>query len=229
LQFDQETDDDQNTWEGVPNITARNDVQFTADILNQVESLYCIDPSRIFATGKSDGAGFNNILACNPMLSKRFAAFAPVSGAYYVDTLPCAPEAVNIPCNTGRKDIPFLTFHGGNDTTIAFLGGERKKECLPAISHFIQEWAARDGLGETNVTTKLATNAVTYRFGSGLQAGLVELVFESDIGHDWPSTKPNADNQVAGHHVASYNATPIVIDFFERHPLSLLETLEEVI
>ena len=222
-----EADAAKNTWQGVPGITT-NDVQFTIDILNEVESLYCINPSRISATGKSDGAGFCNILACDSVASERIAAFAPVSGAYYVNTLPCTPSTVDIPCSAARKDIPMLAFHGGNDTTIAYFGGERKDECLPAIPHFIQEWAIRDGLGDNNVTSQLATNTVIYRFGRGAGAGLVELIYESNIGHDWPSTVPNADNTVAGHHVANYNATPIILDFFKSHPLSVLETLEEI-
>lgn len=180
-------------------------------------------------TGKSDGAGFCNVLACDPVLSKRIAAFAPVSGAYYVDTLPCNSSTVKIPCSAARNDIPILAFHGGNDTTIAYFGGERKDECLPALPHFIQEWVIRDGLGDYNVTRPLAADTLAYTFGRGLQAGLVSLIYESNIGHDWPSTKPNADNSVAGHHVANYNATPIILDFFESHPLSVLETLEEIV
>lgn len=211
----------------MPGVTT-NDVQFTTDILNEVASLYCINPSRITATGKSDGAGFNNVLACDPVPSRRFAAFAPVSGAYYIDTLPCSPSTVQIPCLAHRSDIPIHAFHGGNDTTIAYLGGERKSECLPTIPHFIQQWAMRDDLGENNVTIPLASDTETYSFGHGAQAGLVELTYESNIGHDWPSTVPNADNTVAGHHVANYNATPIILDFFESHPLSLLETFEEI-
>jgi poly(3-hydroxybutyrate) depolymerase len=180
-------------------------------------------------TGKSDGAGFCNVLACDSKLSKRIAAYAPVSGAYYVDTLPCLPFTVDIPCSPSRKDIPMLAFHGGNDSTIAFLGGERKNECLPAIPHFIQEWALRDGLGITNISSTLAVNTTAYIFGRGLENGLVGLIYESNIGHDWPSTKPNADNMVALHHVANYNATPIILKFFEAHPLNILETLEVVI
>jgi poly(3-hydroxybutyrate) depolymerase len=167
-----------NTWQGVPGISTRNDVQFTTDILNEVESLYCINPSRITVTGKSDGAGFNNILACDSVLSKRIAAYAPVSGAYYVNTSSCSPFTVDNPCSAARSNIPFLTFHGGNDTTIAYLGGERKNECLPAIPHFIQEWALRDGLGIDNVTKPLAANTTSYSFGHGAEAGLVELIYE---------------------------------------------------
>ncbi|OKL60968.1 hypothetical protein UA08_03692 [Talaromyces atroroseus] len=201
-------------WQGVPNITT-NDTQFTADILRDVESRYCIDSSRIWATGKSDGAGFCNILACDPILSTRFAAFAPVSGAYYVDALPCDPTTVVSPCFPGRRNIPFLAFHGGNDTTIAFAGGERKNECLPSIPHFIREWAERDGLGSHNITEPLADDAVIYSFGGGS----VQLVYDSVMGHDWPSTILNADNSAAGHHPASFNASRMIIDFFESHSL----------
>jgi hypothetical protein len=78
------------------------------------------------------------------------------------------------------------------------------------------------------VSTALAINTTVYMFGKGLEKGLVGLIYESNIGHDWPSTAPNADNTVVGHHVANYNATPIILKFFESHPLSILETLEEV-
>ncbi|KAM0263711.1 hypothetical protein ACHAQJ_001025 [Trichoderma viride] len=216
-----------NTWQGVPNITV-NDVQFTADILNHVQSQYCIDPTRIFATGKSDGAGFCNVLACDSALSGRIAAFAPVSGAFYVDTLPCAPNNVHMPCHSSRHDIPFLEFHGGNDTTINYQGGERKKECLPSIPHFIQQWAVRDGLDLHNITTPISSNTVSYKFGTGVNFGLVEQVYDSVIGHDWPSTAPNADNQVSGHHIASFNATPIIMEFFKQHPLSFWDIIEEI-
>jgi poly(3-hydroxybutyrate) depolymerase len=79
------------------------------------------------------------------------------------------------------------------------------------------------------VTMSIAIDTVKYSFGKRLKTGLVGLFYESNIGHDWPSTVPNADNTVSGHHVANYNATPIILDFFATHPLSVLETLEEVI
>lgn len=126
---------------------------------------------------------------------------------------------VQIPCTAGRKDIPLLAFHGGNDSTIAFNGGERKNACLPTIPHFIQEWALRDGLGDRNMTVQVANSTVSYKYGKGIAFGLVELVFDAVIGHDWPSLAPNSDNQEADHHIASFNATPIILEFFDRHPL----------
>ena len=138
-----------------------------------------------------------------------------MSGAFYVDTLPCEAETVKIPCGAARR-VPFLEFHGGNDTTINYGGGERKDECLPSIPHFITEWAVRDGVGSTNVSERLAKDTVMYKFGGGI----VQHVFDKVIGHDWPSTLPNDDNSKPGHAVASFNATPIILDFFTRYPLS---------
>lgn len=204
-------------WQGVPGVKT-NDIQFTTDILEQVESRYNIDKSRIWVTGKSDGGGFANILACDSQLSARFAAFAPVSGAYYIDELPCYPSQVQFPCNPSRPDIPFLAFHGGNDTIISFQGGERKNECLPSIPHFIQEWARRDHLDSRKNSTKhLTSDTVAYSFGP---TGLVRLVYDAVIGHDWPSTVPNDDNQQVGHILASFNATPIIMNFFHQHILT---------
>lgn len=206
-------------WQGVPGDTV-NDIMFTNDILDYLESKYNVDKTRIYASGKSDGGGFCNLLACDTGTSQRIAAFAPVSGAFYVDTSPCHPDTVKLPYKPGRGGIPFLEFHGGNDTTIHYDGGARKKECLPAIPHFVQQWAVRNGLGLHNQTSTIADHTVSYTYGSGAKAGLVQHIFESDIGHDWPSTAPNADNLRKDHHVASYNATPIILDFFNKHHLN---------
>jgi poly(3-hydroxybutyrate) depolymerase len=212
------TDDAKDTWQGVPGDTV-NDVLFTHDILNYLETNYNVDTTRIYASGKSDGGGFCNVLACDACASQRIAAFAPVSGAFYVDTLPCHPDTVQLLCNPGRNNVAFIEFHGGNDTTICYQGGERKKECLPAIPHFVRQWAVRNRLGLQNHTSKIADNITSYTYGSGADAGLVTHVFESDIGHDWPSTAPNQDNSRKDHHVSSYNATPIILEFFSKYQL----------
>ncbi|RDW61598.1 carbohydrate esterase family 1 protein [Coleophoma crateriformis] len=209
-----------NTWQGIPGASVKaNDFQFTSDILDQIEQAYCIDRSRIWASGKSDGGGFCNQLACDPVLSKRIAAFAPVSGAFYVDTLPCNANTVSLPCNPGRPNIPLLDIHGGNDTTISYDGGARKNECLPAIPHFVQQWALRDHLSLDNRTTYITNDTRLYSYGDRNEAGLVSHILDESIGHDWPSTLPNADNTQVDHVLASYNATPIILGFFKRYPL----------
>lgn len=226
-----------------------DDIGFSAAILDDIESRYCVDTNRIYATGKSQGGGFVGVLACDDSLSKRVgksfpttdrpcpstqrfvslrtrpwsslmslrfgqtasissglhvlllityftAAFAPVSGAFYVNTTggscnpntiiynPAVEPAKN--CTPGRAKIPVLEFHGLVDGTIAYEGGVRRKACLPAIPHWIQGWAEYDDLGETNVSSKVpgatdGSTAVRYEFGKDGEQGLVTHIMDGNV------------------------------------------------
>ncbi|KAJ2980996.1 hypothetical protein NQ176_g2310 [Zarea fungicola] len=207
-------------WEGSPRADA-DDVGFTNSIIDYLEQNYCIDTSRIYATGKSQGGGFVGVLACDSNLSKRIAAFAPVSGAFYVDNFTtCPPDTVKIICTPGRPKIPFLEFHGGNDDTIAYEGDDdHNGSCLPSIPHYIHDWAKRNGLTTKNVTSTVTSDTVLYTYGTGADTGLVQHVFDSSIGHDWPSTTKNDDNDRKHHQPATFNATPMILDFFSKWSL----------
>ncbi|KAF4598596.1 Feruloyl esterase B/C/D [Pleurotus pulmonarius] len=214
------------TWFGVPGVTT-DDIGFTTTVIDEISAAYCVDTTRIFATGKSQGGGFVGQLACNTTASRRIAAFAPVSAAFYVsapnfgDT--CQPATVPIkPCAPGRPDIPILDFHGGADGTINYNGGPRKGGCLPTIPHWVQTWAGNDGLGAANVSRPLTDEgAVLFEWGSAEgKGGLVSHVFSGpDIDHSWPSTFDNPDNILHKDGPASFNATTIILEFFERYPL----------
>ncbi|KAF7180047.1 hypothetical protein CNMCM7691_009213 [Aspergillus felis] len=106
-----------NQWQGDPDSHGVDDVGFTMTMLDHFEERYCIDSSRVYATGKSNGGGFTNLLACDATASTRIAAFAPVSGAFYQDVPPadCNPGTVPIECNPGRDVIPIIEFHGSAD------------------------------------------------------------------------------------------------------------------
>jgi len=208
-----------NTWQGVPSSTA-DDLSFTSDLLNQLEKNYNIDSQRIWATGKSDGAGFCNLLACDFTMSRRIAAFAPVSGTYFANTKTCDAEKVIMKCNAGRRKIPMIAFHGAKDEVAAYAGGESQGQCSPSIPQFIRNWAMRDGLGLTNLTTSPRQDTTVTKFGRDLETGMITLVLDKSIGHEWPSTTPNIDNTQEGRHVATFEATEIIVNFFKRHSLS---------
>ncbi|OTB03822.1 carbohydrate esterase family 1 protein [Hypoxylon sp. CI-4A] len=206
-------------WEGAPGAES-DDIQFTNDVLDTVTEEFCVDEKRIFATGKSQGGGFVGRLACDSGLSGRIAAFAPVSGAYYIKEIDveseCHPETVTVPCNASRADIPIMAFHGGADGTINYHGDFRSGACLPDVSNWAKQWAVRDGLSDTpaNTTIPGSDNGVTMSYGDGL----VTLVYDGDdIGHDWPSTVENADND--GETLAAFNATALIVKFFGEHTL----------
>lgn len=177
------------TWQGTPNVTT-NDVAFTSAILDELERQYCIDVNRIYATGKSQGGGLVGVLACDPVMSRRIAAFSPVSGAFYQTNFGpvCDANTVNIACNPGRSNIPILDFHGLADGTISYYGGSRRGGCLPAIPRYCKIWADQDVLTGPNVTSSVPgalpnSTAVRYEWGMGSKQGLVTHIMDGTVSN----------------------------------------------
>lgn len=205
-----EYSDGKHEWSGDPDTPpAINDTMFVSELLDHVRGRYCVDSSRVFATGKSNGGGLTNALACNPNMSKRIAAFAPVSPAMY-------PQFEE-PCRPGRQHIPILEFHGGSDTTIRYEGGEDgsdRGQTVP-IPTYLLHWAHRNGC-----TDPVQNKTVELHNGDGLnyanrttwncdgQEGIVTHYFEQYLGHSWPTVTN-----------AGYSATDIILEFFKNHPL----------
>lgn len=172
------------------------------------------------------------VLAADPELSTMIAAFAPVAGAFYVSQdAKCRPDSVNISSNPGRPNIPILEFHGAADDVIPYDGGADRGDCLPAITHWTQSWAQSNGLDpNSNTTSKVkgATNndATVFQFGNGTSLGMVTHILSGeDIGHDWPATVDNEDNTIQGHSPASFNASSVIIDFFNTYTMPASQVL----
>ena len=210
---------DKHEWSGDPDTPSSiNDTIFVRELLDHVQERYCIDSSRVYATGKSNGGGLTNALACNPGMSKRIAAFAPVSPAMY-------PEFEE-PCRPSRTGIPILEFHGGSDTTIRYEGGEDGSDrglTIP-IPTYLLDWAHRNGCIDpvVNKTVELKlsngwnyANKTTWNCGG--QEGIVTHYYEQYLEHKWPT--------VAN---ANFSATKVVLDFFEKHPLPSATTFPQL-
>ncbi|CAG7918993.1 unnamed protein product [Penicillium olsonii] len=214
-------------WLSNPNAdTSRpNDLDFTNDLLSHIEEKLCIDQSRIYSAGKSNGGGFTSVIACNATVGSRFAAFASVSGAYYdtdeVDGIgPCEPAE-------RAEGYPFLEFHGTIDTTAPMDGNTKSNPKLPVID-MLQGWATRNGCGdqpqwasnETIYTNPLVKHVSWECNGKD---GIVQHYREGENGHCWPSTIGNSDyvkhpdQCPLGKYV--YNATEYIFDFFEKYQL----------
>lgn len=168
------------------------------------------------------------MLACDQSLSTRIAAFAPVSGAFYV--MPdgdCEPNSVDLPCSAARSDIPILEFHGGSDSVIPYYGDATKRDaCLPTIPHWVQTWARRNDLGTSNKSTSITNAATWHRFGTGSNLGLVSHVYDgANVGHVWPVTKQNA-RDTGDSSTASFDATPMILQFFGNYTLAINETTD---
>lgn len=94
--------------------TGGRDLALTDSILNQIQSNFCIDKSRIFATGFSYGAGMSNAVAC--ARANVFRGVALYSGAQLSG------------CDGGTAPIPFFAAHGLGDDVLAISQGRSLRD-----------------------------------------------------------------------------------------------------
>ncbi|KGO77663.1 hypothetical protein PITC_074890 [Penicillium italicum] len=212
----------------LPNHSAKtsrpNDLDFINDLLTHLEETLCIDTSKVYAAGKSNGGAFTSVIACNATVGSRFAAFAAVSGAWHpTDDIkgvgPCAPA---------KRDSgnPFLEFHGTVDTTAPIDGNGGSKL---SVIDVLQCWAARNGCANNSQPARNQTifDDPTVRHVSwdcnGL-TGVVQHYRENGDGHCWPSTDGNDDfTRIAAQcplGKSEFNATRYIFDFFAEDHLS---------
>jgi poly(3-hydroxybutyrate) depolymerase len=192
-------------WEGVPRAApAVQDKRFTTDLLTYLRNNFCIDNSRIYASGMSDGGGFVGNLACSADHGGDFAAFAAASGAFYTDASGVSP------CYPARSPLPILEFHGTADKVISYVGGCRHKEVLPAIPDWLARWAGNERNGCAGPMSNVTEDGDRVWHTTYLCDGMptVQGFLIEGMGHVWPSRK---------HNVAPIEGTSIMMDFFRNN------------
>jgi len=213
-------------WQGAPySPPGVDDIAFTQEMVQLLQANLCVDTQRIYASGKSNGGGFTNLLACTPSTANLFAAFAPVSAALYSGANPKN-------CTPGRP-VPIINFHGLEDKTIPFYGQRADKHnrteyATPSITQYREAWAIRNGCGSSvncsaspplgiNVLISHPHNDTTLKQsicsasnGDAVVSGFTVKC----LGHSWPSTL-GLDGGIT-----DFNATTAdIIPFFEAHTL----------
>ncbi|HJT57677.1 MAG TPA: PHB depolymerase family esterase [Ktedonobacteraceae bacterium] len=154
-----------------------DDALFVSDVLNELQTEFCIDAHRIYVTGFSNGGGMSAYLACT--LGKRIAAFAPVSGNFY---------AIPGGCQPGRP-VPLLEIHGTADPILPYNGIPTTKNPrwpLPSIPDWLHDWAMRDGC-TTGPTVFLRTPGAVGERWSNCQGNSTIVHYRMiGEGHSWP-------------------------------------------
>ncbi|MGW7680356.1 alpha/beta hydrolase family esterase [Kribbella sp. NPDC054772] len=192
-------DENKQAWQGAPySAKGVDDVGFTSDLLDDLESKYCVDTDAVYATGKSNGAGFTGIVACQ--LADRFAAIAPVSGAFYIEGTRCAPS----------RPVPVLDIHGTGDTTIPY-GGDGERD-LPSVQTWVRDWAVRDHCKQDPKTSQLGDDVLTFTY-KGCSADVVHVAV-TDGGHTWPGSDSSSG---PGYVTQTFQASTLIGDFFKAH------------
>ncbi len=202
-------------WDMTSLVSSNPDLAFVTALLDQVEATQCIDTSRVYASGFSDGAYMASALACS--LSDRITAIGAVSGLQ----LPTE-------CSTVRP-VPIITFHGTADPILPFTGGTGSAnlsqllddtEATPTpIPTVVREWATRDGCATRSVDTEVANQVIehNYRCPAG-----IDVLFYTVVGggHTWPgSLSSEAESATDGPTTFQIDATSLMWSFFQRFQL----------
>lgn len=184
-----------------------DDVLFTNDLLDELESQLCIDTARVFSTGFSNGAQMSTRLACSA--SERVAAIAPVAGWYYP---PFSPNFPDEPDCTSTRPAAVIAFHGTADGLIPYKGGPGVVG-IPFRSfegEIMPEWAAHNGCDAVPVQEQVTQNVRRLRHENCDEDATVELYVVEGGGHSWPGVSGGTPE---------ISANDLMWEFFQAHPL----------
>jgi polyhydroxybutyrate depolymerase len=193
-------------WSTTPAETP-DDVAFVSDVLRSVSSTYCVDPSRLYLTGFSSGAGFTDYASCRLDV---WAAVAPVAGVNLAQ--PCRDAA----------PVPLVTLHGTDDSFVAYesdtpvtFPGEPDRFYLGDVERVVAEWAVRNGCQPAPLDTPTVPT-VTKRTFAGCALGQDVVLFTIEgHGHTYPGG-PAVDRGGEPQSQAVDGAKEI-LDFFDAH------------
>lgn len=195
-------------WNILPNLASPDDVAYTGQLIDHLEQTLCVDPTRVYATGISNGAGLSTLLGCR--LAGRLAAIAPVSGINLVAA-----------CPSGTP-LSVMAFHGTRDPVVPYNGGplSRQLGSLPTtpVPAAVASWARRDHC-QTKPTTTHVGSEVTETNYPGCTAG-TQVILYSILGggHTWPGSPFTVPSLGLLTHQIS--ATDLMLAFFRHHTRS---------
>jgi polyhydroxybutyrate depolymerase len=183
---------------------APNDVAFISDLLDTLESQLCIDSSRVYAAGISNGAAMTVTLAC--FLSDRIAAIAPVAGLFF---FPGCPSV---------RAVSVIAFNGTDDKLVPFEGGPVSGSDLQVapVEDSLQQWAEHDGCTSGPQDERVSDHVRLRRYDDCAGGATVELYAVEGGGHTWPGAA--IDVPLLGATTHEISATDLMWAFFEAHP-----------
>jgi polyhydroxybutyrate depolymerase len=206
-------------WNVDLNATGRlDDVHFLLGIVDSLQAELCIDKSRVYVAGVSNGASMTMALRC--AAGARFAAMAPVAGVNIGPTCP------------GAAAVPLITFHGDADPLVPY-GGRAGGDSVEAKVSAVAKDNGCTGAPETTSPFDDARHLVATGCPNGMDVELWHII---GGGHTWPgvttyvdpnTARKNPDGSPKGspygaeplvkHQSTNVVATTFMLDFFDKH------------
>jgi polyhydroxybutyrate depolymerase len=157
-----------------------DDVAFTREVLDSISNTYCVDATRVYAAGMSNGAMMAYRLGCE--LADRFAGVASVAGALHLDGS-CAPS----------RPVPMLAVHGTADAVVPFEGGQGQPPfpvagdfVFTSVADSVDVYRTANGCSDFVEETHHQGGASCRRFTTCESAAPVEICVLDGGGHTWP-------------------------------------------
>jgi polyhydroxybutyrate depolymerase len=148
-----------------------NDVEVLERSLDALEGAVCVDHSRVFMTGVSNGGGMTARMACE--LSERLAGAASVAGGYR-SLPPCHPD----------RPLPVLEIHGTGDQVVPY--GGKPPDYGGSVARWLAMWRRIDGCHGKADRLRPATGVTEIAWRNCKAGTRVEHVRLDGAAHGWP-------------------------------------------
>lgn len=167
-----------------------DDTGFMRELLDEAEARLCVDTSRVYMMGMSNGGYESHRMACE--MADRFAAIGPVAGLLLFQG--CAPS----------RPVPVMMVNGTSDSLSQYQ----------YVAQGVNFWKAKNGC--TTMSTTYQNGDATCVTHAGCTAGAdVVLCTIQGGGHQWPGGEALP---FLGTKSDDLIATDALWDFFEAHP-----------
>jgi len=176
------------------------DLAFIEQLLDRAEAMTCVDASRVYGTGISNGGGMTARLGCE--MSSRLAAIAPVSGGYS-SLDPCHPS----------RPVSVLEIHGTADKVVPYAG--KPPGGRGSVGSFLGQWTALDGCRGSPTRRGYGPSSMIFSWRHCADGTEVEHIKIYGGGHAWPGAEPPDRAPTA-----PISAARAVWNFFRGHSLS---------
>jgi polyhydroxybutyrate depolymerase len=207
-------DDTTPYWLAVPS-DPNHDLAFLDLLLERLEQELCLDTTRVFSTGLSNGGQMSSLLACRR--ADQIAGIVPLAGVEYAG-------------DCGRP-VPIMAFHGTDDQVVTYGGGGLNAARIADLHFFkgdvppglpvhggvdeaMAQWAEHNGCDPEPRDDQVSAEVVR-REWTGCDASTVLYIVEGG-GHTWPGRFVPGFEDMLGYTTMEIDATELLFDFVEQ-------------
>lgn len=195
----------------------RDDMAFMASLIERVGEQLCLDLTRVYSTGFSNGGMMTYRLACE--MSKRIAAVASVSGSIVIPLESCRPSHPMPLMHTHGTDDPLVPYAGGSGPAWLTPVGETPPD-FPAVRQEVEAFVSRNACSGSAQNTFQNGDASCETYSGCASGADVTICTITGGGHAWPGGGDmGSAGVILGTQSQSLPTTQKIWEFLKPHHL----------